>query len=266
MPDDVELSILGEVATVQLRRPTSGNALRGATFEQLRKIGLRLTDAPPRFVVLCGEGPDFCVGLDRNPDDVLYQTLEPVAKSRDAYRMGEIIVRLRTAFDLIARTPCPVIAAIEGRWEGAGAELALVADFRVVAEDAVFRFNDGTHGLVTGLGGISRATSLLGAPTALERVLTGRPATGSEALSLGLANRVTPRGAALSTAHELLQDMRRTSPIARTQALLAARSIAGRQLNDWLEQECQAAARTWIAMDWRTAHQAEKERREPPWS
>lgn len=253
MADDVELSLLGEVATVQLRRAARGNALRGATFDQLRKIGLRLTDSPPRFVVLCGEGADFCVGLDRDPADALYQAFEPVAKARDAYRLVELIVRLRSAFDLLSRVPCPVVAAIEGRWEGAGAELALVADLRVVAEDSTFRLNDGAHGLVTGLGGISRATALLGAPSALERVLTGRAATGAEAVALGLANRVAPKGTSLSAAHELVQDMRRTTPIARTQALLATRAIAGRMLGDWLEQESQAAARTWLASDWQTA-------------
>lgn len=262
MPDDVELSILGEVATVQLRRPAQGNALRGTTFDQLRKIGVKLTDSPPRFVVICGEGADFCVGLDRSREDSLYQSFDPVVKSRDAFRTQELVVRLRTAFDLFTRVPCPVIAAIEGQCAGAGLELALVADLRIASESATFAFDDARYGLVTGLGGLVRATLALGGGATLDRVLTGRPTTAAEAKEIGLATRVTPTGTALSTAHELVQEMRRTAPIARTQALLAVRAAHAKIVNELLESESQSAARTWITTDWQTALQGGKERRE----
>jgi enoyl-CoA hydratase/carnithine racemase len=255
MADDVELSVSGEVATILLRRPTLGNALRGAMFDQLRKIGLKLTDNPPRFVVIGGEGPDFCVGLDRDRADSLYQQFEPVVRSRDAFRTQELLTRLRSSFDLLGRAPCPIVAAIEGRCAGAGLELALVADVRVVAEDAVLAFDDVQHGLVTGLGGLVRAVNAVGGARTMERVLTGRPITAAEALELGLASRVAPKGGAMSAALELVQEMRRGSTIARTQALLAVRAIQGRLANDLLEQESQAAARTWIAPDWQNALQ-----------
>jgi enoyl-CoA hydratase/carnithine racemase len=265
MADDVELSIHGEVAMVQLRRPFRGNALRGTMFDQLRKIALKLSDAPPKFVVLAGEGSDFCTGLDRDPADPLYQAFEPMVRGRDAFRTQELIARLRGTFDAIGRLPCPVIAAVEGRCLGAGFELALVADVRIASETAVFQFNDAAWGLVTGLGGLTRATLLLGGGRATDRVLTGRPIDHEEALTLGLVTRVAPGGSALSAALELVHELRRSAPGARTQGLLALRAIQSRGLGEMLEQESQAAARTWIQGEWQAALKAAKDLPEPSW-
>jgi enoyl-CoA hydratase/carnithine racemase len=265
MPEEVELSVSGEVATVLLRRPAKGNALSGAMFDQLRKIGLRLTDTPPRFVVVTGEGPDFCVGLERDSSDSLYQSLDTVVKTRDGFRMQELLVRLRASFDLLGRVPCPVIAAIEGRCLGAGLELALTADVRVIAEDATLAFDDARYGLVTGLGGVVRAVGALGSARTLDRLLTGRPFPAREAESLGLAARVVPPGSALAGAKAMIDEMRRASPVARTQGLLAVRGVSARLASELLEQETQTAARTWIAPDWQAALQANKDKREPSW-
>ncbi|MEQ1505092.1 MAG: enoyl-CoA hydratase/isomerase family protein, partial [Myxococcota bacterium] len=149
MADEVELSVQGEVALIQLRRPSHGNALRGPMFDTIRKLGLKLADAPPRYVVLAGEGSDFCAGLDADPADPLYQSFEPMIRSRDAHRAQELVSRVRSAFDTLGRLPCPVIAAIEGRCHGPGLELALVADLRIGSSAATYRLADGRAGLLT---------------------------------------------------------------------------------------------------------------------
>lgn len=263
MADDVELSIQGEVALVRLCRPAKGNALRGAIFDTLRKLALKLADSPPRYVVLTGEGPDFCVGLDRDPADPMYVMFEQMVRQRDAHRAQETVTRIRGSFDVFARLPCPVIAAIEGRCHGAGLEFAMVADFRVVARGASLRFVEGHHGLVSGLGGLVRASTLIGPVRSMDLVLSGTPIDGEEARRIGLASRVAPDGGTLSSALELVQELRRTPTIARTQALLALRSIHHRLAADLFEQESQAAARTWIANDWQQALQAVGQGKDP---
>lgn len=250
MNEDVALSIEGEVAMVQLRRPDQGNALRGSTFEILRKIGLRLADSPPRFVILHGEGADFCTGLDTHLEDPLYTLFEPVVRNKDAYRAQEFVTRIRGTLDVISRVGCPVIAAIEGRCHGAGLELALAADLRVCSNDATFRIADTRIGLVTGLGGLTRLSTLVGPSRATDLVLTGAEVDAREAKALGLVNRTCPAGSALTTALDLVHEMRRGTNTARLQALLALRHIQQQRAADLVEHESQAGARTWIAAEW----------------
>jgi enoyl-CoA hydratase len=265
MAQDVELSMHGEVAMIQLRRPFRGNALRGTMFDQLRKITLKLADSPPAYVVITGEGQDFCVGLERDPEDPLYRSLEPIVRARDAFRVQELLTSMRSPFDGLSRLPCPVLCAIEGRCHGAGLELALATDLRICGESASLRFEDAAWGLLTGLGGLTRAMQLLGPSVALDHLLTTRPIPVDEGLQLGLVSRVSPSGGSLSAALEVVHDLRRASPIARTQALLAMRAIQSKALPEMLQHEVQAAARTWIGSDWPAALKAAKEGREPTW-
>src|SRR5688572_16870415 len=162
MPDDLELSVQGEIALLQLRRPARGNALRGQLFDELRKVALRLADAPPRFVVIHGDGEDFCTGIDPDPADGLYDLVRTATAARDAYRMQEIVNRMRAPIEALARIPCPVVAAIEGKCHGAGLALAFAADLRVAGAGATFRYAEPQVGLLSGLGILTRLTLLLG--------------------------------------------------------------------------------------------------------
>lgn len=263
MGDDVELSRQGEVALVQLRRPAHANALRAETFDALRRVALALSDAPPRFVVLTGEGDDFCVGLDKSPDERLWQAIGPMVRSRDAHRAQELSARLRGPIDALARLPCPIVAAIEGRCHGAGLELALVADLRVAAADATFAYTDAVDGLVTGFGGIVRGALTLGLGRATGMLLTARQVDAAEAVGLGLCVSTCARGGALSAALELVQDLRRVSPAARQQLVLTVRAVHNRLAGELADAETQAASRTWIAPDWQIAQQARKNGQEP---
>lgn len=252
MSEDVELSIEGEVALIRLRRPEPGNLLRGSTFETLRKMGLKLADSPPRFVVLHGEGPDFCAGLDPHLDDPLYTLFDPVVRSKDAYRAQEFVSRIRGTLDVISRLSCPVIVAIEGRCHGAGLELALIGDLRVASTEATFRIADTRVGLITGLGGLTRLSLLVGPSRTTDLILSGAEVGAAEARQLGLVNRTCPPGAALTTALDLVHEMRRGTHGARLQALLALRQIHHQRAADLVQHESQAAARTWIAGEWQT--------------
>jgi enoyl-CoA hydratase/carnithine racemase len=256
--NDLELSVQGEIAFLQLKRAAQGNTLRGATFDQLRKAALRLADAPPRFVVLHGEGADFCAGLETDPNDALYEALRGPVLAKDAYRTQEIVGRLRSAVDAVGRLACPIVAAIEGRCHGAGLALALIADLRVATTAASFRFAEAQAGLVTGLGGLTRLTLLLGGSRATDLALTGSELDARAAAAMGLVDRVCPPGAALTTALDVVQEMRRSSVVARQQSLVAIRAIRNAATESVAEHETQAAARTWIAGEWQARADAAK--------
>lgn len=256
--DDVELSVQGDVAFVRLRRPDHANALRGVTFDALRKVVLRLQDAPPRYVVVTGEGADFSVGLDPDPKDPLYALFEPLARSRDAHRAAEVVGRLRQSVDALGRIPCPVIAAVEGRCWGAGFALALAADLRVVASDATFRVGETHRGIVEGMGALTRLAVAVGPARTLDLALTHRTLTVSDADGLGLVSRVTRPGEALAGAIDLAQELKRLGPAARQQTLLAVRTLAARYEKELGTVEAEAAARTWVAGEFLTLGSAKE--------
>lgn len=250
--DDVELSIEGEVAFLRLRRPSHGNALRGVTFDAFRKIVLKLGDAPPRYVVVTGEGDDFCVGLDPDPKDPLYGLFEPLARTRDAHRATEMVSRLRSSVESLGRLPCPVIAAIEGRCWGAGLAIALAADLRVCSTATTFRVGEAQRGIVEGLGVLTRLGANCGPARTMDLALTGREASSVEYAALGLVTRVVAPGSALSAAIDLTQELRRLGPAARQQTLLLLRAQQARFEREVGVLETEAAARTWVAGEFLT--------------
>ncbi|MEZ4241513.1 MAG: enoyl-CoA hydratase/isomerase family protein [Myxococcota bacterium] len=262
MADEVELSVQGEVALLQLRRPDRGNALRAAMFDALRRAVLRLSDSPPAFVVLTGEGADFCTGLDPAPD-LLWEQFESVAAARDAHRAQEAVARIRGVLDGLGRLPAPSSRRSRAAATAPASRLALLADLRVAASGATFVLGEGRDGILTGFGGLSRAAVLLGLPRAGELALLGRAVPADEAATMGLVSRVVPDGTALSSALEAVQTMRRTSPAARMQTVLALRQLASRP--DLFDAESQASARTWTAQDWQQARVARNRGQEPSW-
>lgn len=264
MAEDVELSLQGGVAFVRLKRPEKQNMLRGATFDQVRKIIQKLDDSPPQFAVISGEGEHFCAGLDREPTDPLISAFMQLSRQREANGAQQMVTRLKLTFDAISRLNCPVIVAIEGDCHGLGMELALAADLRVAAEGSSLRFDDGRYGLLTGLGAISRGMRLLGPARLMEAVMTGGAIPLPDARVIGLVNRLTPRGGALSGALELVQEMRKIAPQARKQTLLALRAMS-KTSQELTDIEVGAAVRTWIAAEWPEALRAVKEGREPSW-
>ncbi|MGW2048858.1 enoyl-CoA hydratase/isomerase family protein [Streptomyces sp. NPDC001858] len=114
---------------------------------------------------------------------------------------------LQRTFDEVARLPMPVVAAITGYALGGGLELALAADYRVAAEDALLGQPEVRLGIIPGSGGTQRLTRLIGPSRAKNLLMTGRRVAAEEALRLGLVDEVVPTAevydAALSYARRL---------------------------------------------------------------
>jgi enoyl-CoA hydratase/carnithine racemase len=202
----VRVILTGAVADVRLNRPDKRNALDPAMFGALVAAGERLKSLPGlRAVVLSGEGPDFCAGLDfasfaaMRAGERLSATASLPATSGPARAAGQ-----RAAY-IWAEIPVPVIAALRGNVLGGGLQIALGADIRIAAPDARLSLLEVLWGLVPDMTGTQLLPELVGRDVAAELTFTGRMVSGEEAARIGLATRVDsdPRAAALAMAREI---------------------------------------------------------------
>ena len=189
----VRLRLDGELATVVLDKPETRNAMTPSTWWHLAEIG-RALPGTVRAVLLRAEGPSFCAGLDRS---VLVggqngtKTLLDLATA-DQHDAEMTIEAFQEAFTWWRRPDLITVAAIQGHAVGAGFQLALACDMRLVAEDARFAMREITLGLVPDLGGTKPLVDLVGTARALEICATGRWIYATEAERLGLANKLVP--------------------------------------------------------------------------
>jgi enoyl-CoA hydratase/carnithine racemase len=183
----------GAVLTVTLDRPDQLNAQTPVTWSMLAEIGASLPDEV-RIVVVRGAGRAFSAGLDRslfNPDPGVENGLGDVGRMPED-EAQERIREFQAGFRWLRSPGVVSVAAVQGHAIGAGAQLALACDLRVLTEDADLRLPEATLGLVPDLTGTSTLVELVGYSRAMELCLTGRPVGAAEAQAIGLANAVVP--------------------------------------------------------------------------
>jgi enoyl-CoA hydratase/carnithine racemase len=187
----------GPVATVTLCRPHVLNAQTPAMWGALRQIGRDLP-GDARVVVVRGEGRAFSAGLDlaavRSPDSTVDSGAPGFADmaSRDESDAQAIIAGYQEAFSWLRRADLVSIAAVRGHAIGAGFQLALACDLRVLTENAQLTMAEVSLGLVPDLGGTKRLVELVGYARAMDICITGRRVKADEADRLGLATSVVP--------------------------------------------------------------------------
>src|SRR5215472_9221708 len=191
----VRVDQAGAVTTVVLDRPEVRNAVDGATAVELADAFRAFdADSEAAVAVLFGAGGTFCSGAD-------LRAVGTPAGNRAATDgdgpMGPTRMQLSK----------PVIAAVAGYAVAGGLELALWCDLRVAEEDATFGVFCRRWGVPLIDGGTFRLPRLIGESRALDLILTGRPVSATEALSMGLANRVVPHGQAREAAEQLAAEL-----------------------------------------------------------
>jgi enoyl-CoA hydratase/carnithine racemase len=180
----VRLDQDGPVATVTLCRPESLNPQTPALWHRLRDIGRELP-GDVRIVVVRGEGRSFSAGLDLA---VLSGELSPAEAGRlPGSELEDRIATYQQGFDWLRRADLVSVAAVQGHAVGAGFQLALACDLRVLASDAKLSMAEIRLGLVPDLGGTKRLVDLVGYARALEICLTARQIDAEEAYRIGLA-------------------------------------------------------------------------------
>jgi enoyl-CoA hydratase/carnithine racemase len=177
----------GPVATITLCRPEVLNAQSPATWTALRDIGRELP-GDVRVVVVRGSGRAFSAGLDLGAA----QALLPEVAALDPADAERRIAGYQEGFTWLHRPDLVSIAAVQGHAIGAGLQLALACDLRVLADDARLSMAEVTLGLVPDLAGTRRLVELVGYARALEICVTGRRLDAAEADRIGLANLVVP--------------------------------------------------------------------------
>jgi enoyl-CoA hydratase/carnithine racemase len=211
MSDRVSIRIEDGVADVRLNRPDKMNAIDQGMFQGLVNAGLELTNNPSvRAVVLSGEGRAFCAGLDM----ASFAAMDPQAERAERQRgTGEVLAESgdspanqaqRAAF-VWQEVPVPVIAAVHGVAYGGGLQIALGADIRYVAPDARMSVMEIKWGLIPDMSGTQTLRHLVRLDVAKELIFSGRIVSGTEAVALGLATKVSdsPRDDALELAREI---------------------------------------------------------------
>lgn len=191
----VRLEVAGPVATITLCRPEVRNAQTPRMWAALAHIGEELTP-DVRVAVLRGEGQSFSAGLDLamfSPDGIPGDTSFAAMSTLDDHALAETLATFQEAFSWWRRPSLVTIAAVQGHAVGAGFQLALACDLRVLADDARMSMRETTLGLVPDLGGTQPLIEQIGYARALEICVTGRWVDASEARELGLATIVVPR-------------------------------------------------------------------------
>jgi enoyl-CoA hydratase/carnithine racemase len=199
----VRLEVADGVGTIRLDRPKM-NAISFQVQDELLAAAAEATERDDvRAVVVWGGEKVFAAGND---------VKEMSEKSYvDMVDRGD---RLQAPITAIARIPKPVIAAVNGYALGGGCELALAADLRFAAEDAVLGQPEVLLGIIPGAGGTQRLSRLVGPSVAKELMYTGRFVKADEALRIGLVDRVFPAEQVYGAAVAFAMKFRNAAPYA----------------------------------------------------
>jgi enoyl-CoA hydratase/carnithine racemase len=251
----------GRVGTITFSRPDKLNALTFEVYADLRDL---LTELPQRedvrALIITGTGRGFCSGGDVH--EIIGKLVEMGPRDLlDFTRMtGGVVQRMREC-------PLPIIAAVNGVAAGAGAVIALAADFRLMASSATFSFLFTRVGLAgADMGSAYLLPRLVGYGRATELLMLGEQVDAQRSVQIGLATAVVEDGALAPKAKELARKLATGPTLAyATTKMLVAREL-DLDLAGALELEAMAQALLMKSDDHAEFYEAFKTRREPKWT
>jgi enoyl-CoA hydratase/carnithine racemase len=245
------------VVEVQLDRPQALNAFSTELALGFTSVMRRLAvdDTVRAVVVSSSSERAFCAGAD--------------LKERSSFSDDDLLAQrsvIRNLFASVRNLPMPAIAAVQGFALGGGFELALSCDVVVADPSAVFGLTEVTVGLVPGGGGTQLLPRRIGAGASSDLVFSGRKVDATEAVRLGIVNRLTERGQARDGAIEFAATVAANSPIAVRGAKRALRAALGIDAAGAFDVEDAAWHSAAVSADRREGIAAFAEKRKPNWS
>ncbi|MDT5170912.1 MAG: hypothetical protein QOD02_4249 [Mycobacterium sp.] len=183
MTSELKSEIVGAVGIISLNRPHRHNAITDSLHDELTNAFANFIDDPAVGCILIrGEGPSFCSGRD---------TSQLGRRAPDVDDFSFVLAHQRARLDVLASRK-PVVAAIHGFALGGGLEIALSADIRLIAEDAIVGLPEIGLGLVPDTGGTQVLPALVGPARAKYLVMSGERIDGRTAYRWGLAEEIMP--------------------------------------------------------------------------
>ncbi|WP_367130538.1 MULTISPECIES: enoyl-CoA hydratase family protein [Streptomyces] len=256
----LRLSLDAGVATVTLARPGKLNALTFGAYADLRDLLPELArDGSVRALVLGGEGRGFCSGGD--VDEIIGATLAmDTGQLLDFNRMTGRTVRA------LRECPFPVVAAVHGVAAGAGAVLALAADFRVADPTARFAFLFTRVGLSGGdMGAAYLLPRVVGLGHATRLLMLGEPVRAAEAERIGLISVMSEEGQAGDAAQALARRLAEGPALAHAQTKALLTAELDMPLAAAVELDAATQALLMNSADYAEFHAAFTEKRPPKW-
>lgn len=204
------------VAWVALNRPEKANAMNSPMWEEIQQCFEWVDDEPcVRAVVLCGEGKNFCAGIDLGMLQEITAEKSAIADpARQAEWFRRRIMKLQDNLTAIERCRKPVMAAIQGNCVGGAVDLVSACDMRYCCEGATFSIKEADIGLVADVGTLQRLPKIMSPGMVRELAYTARNVDASEAERIGLVNRCySSYEAMIDEVSALAQAIARKSPL-----------------------------------------------------
>ncbi len=243
----LQLEVADGVATLTLDNPAKLNAW---SWEASRQLGKRADeirfDDRIRVIVLRAEGRAFCAGVDLGMPEDRVTGRSPAEKTRNYY---EGIRWVHERFHAFSDLPQPIVAAVHGYCLGFGFELALMADIRIAADDAVFALPETQVGVSIDAGGDLRLARDAGAGWAKLLALTGRRIDAATAERIGIVQQVVERAELDKTARQLAEEIRDNAPLAVQSIKRTINAFADRGLAEALRFEAMSASVEFVSDD-----------------
>lgn len=257
----IRLEVEDGVAQVVLCRPDRLNAWSWESSRQLGLVADRIRfDDSVRAVLLRSEGRAFCAGIDVKSPGAGIEGDSSAQRVRNYY---EGIRWAHERFEAFAGLPQPVVAAVQGYCLGFGFELALMADLRIAADDAVFALPESGIGVSVDGGGDLRIAREAGTGWAKYLALTGRRIDAATAERLHLVQCVTEPGELESTARAVAGEIATRAPLAVQGIKRNIDAFADNAMGPALERAAMTAALTLTSEDAQAGYRAAAQRTAP---
>jgi enoyl-CoA hydratase len=255
MPGQIRVERDGPLAEIVFDHPERRNAVTTTMWKEIPRICQELdNDVTVRVVVLRGEGEvAFVSGAD----------ISQFGESRTGANADKYDMDNLDAFEAITSIGKPVVAAIHGFCIGGGCAIALCADLRYCADDAVFAIPAARLGLGYGRSGLANLKRVVGEPRAKEIFMTARRFDAQEAAAMGLVNRVVPKSELDAFVRKTVETISLNAPLTLRASKITLRDLARNEREQRPAEVHQAIADCFASEDYAEGVSAVLEKRRP---